>query len=120
MYRSTHYRLTRWLAYFAVGLSGILAATARAQDVVHPIPKRDFKIPFSIDNNGQGLVALYLYVSTDQGRSYHYVAAASPLTPANQRYFVFNAPSDGEYWFVVQTRDSRNVLQPVNPQQAQP
>jgi hypothetical protein len=121
MYRSTHYRLLQWLACFVVGVAGILAGAARGQDVVHPCQTRDFRIPYSIDNNGQGLSALYLFVSKDRGGTYEYVAPpASPLTPPNLRFFVFHAPADGEYWFVVQTRDTAGVLQPVNPRLVQP
>jgi hypothetical protein len=122
MDRSTHYPRS-WSSYFVVGLASLLASlAARADDGAHPCNKRDFRIPYNIVDNGQGLVGIYLYVSQDQGKTYTFVpgAAASPATPADRRYFVFHAPSDGVYWFVVQTRDSTGAVQPIDPRLVQP
>src|SRR5690349_20049490 len=85
MDRSTRYRLWSWSSYFVVGLASLLGSAARAEDGAYPCNKRDFKIPYVIDN--PNLRGIYLYVSQDLGRTYTWVpgAMAGPSTPADKR-----------------------------------
>lgn len=66
----------------------------------------DFFIPFLLESSADrdGLV-VDLYCSSDFGRSWQVVASAAP----DQKRFAFRAPSDGEYWFLVRTRDVQGL-----------
>ena len=72
------------------------------------VAARSFRIPFTPTENDQRLEVL-LNVSTN-GREYRYVASAR----SNERAFFFSAPSDGWYYFIVQTRDAGGVVTPAD------
>jgi hypothetical protein len=86
--------------------AGLFAQGADPEQV-HYVKVRTFNIPFSIDNDPR-IVDVLLHVSSDQGRTYRYVTAGRP---ADRRFF-FQAPGDGTFFFVVQTRDQSGVLTP--------
>ena len=78
------------------------------------VPTQDFTIPFTPAAD-PGIVEVLLYVSTDKGQSYQYVATESPTA----RRFKFpmkteQARGDGWYFFIVQTRDRNNVYTPAD------
>lgn len=75
-----------------------------------------FVIPVIPDPSDRRTSAILLHVSEDYGKSYQYVATASP----NQRGVPFKAPRDGWYWFAVQTQDSTGQLNPASMSAAQP
>lgn len=74
-----------------------------------------FVIPVIPDPSDRRTSAILLHVSEDYGKSYQYVATASPT----QRGVPFKAPRDGWYWFAVQTQDSTGQLNPATMTAAQ-
>ncbi len=87
---------------------GLFWLDARAQEPGGVIffQFRQFKIPFK--NDQKNVVQVRLYVSSDQGKSWQYTGAASPL----DQHFRFSTPQDGFYWFAVQTVDTQGKLFP--------
>jgi hypothetical protein len=74
------------------------------------VPSRSFKIPFNfrgMENDPR--IEVLLNVSPD-GQQYRQVATARPQ---DQRFF-YSAPSDGCYYFIVQTRDASGALTPAD------
>jgi hypothetical protein len=69
---------------------------------------RQFKIPFKNDQKGLGVKEVRLYVSSDQGRNWQFIATAAP----DDQHFRFSTPQDGYFWFAVQTVDAQNKLHP--------
>lgn len=81
-----------------------------------PLPPRlatrqsDFFLPFvTRQSPSDDQRQVDLYCSTDLGRTWAVVASAKPA----QRRFSFHAPADGEYWFLIRTRD--NQREGTNP-----
>lgn len=73
--------------------------------------KTKFRIPFRYDPaelQQMGAREIRLFLSRDRGLSWQQVQSVPP----DAGKFNFQAPNDGEYWFVVRTLDSRNRLQP--------
>jgi len=75
---------------------------------------RSFKIPFKTEQ--RGVVQVRLYVSTDQGRRWHYTATAAP----EDQQFRFSTPTDGYFWFAVQTMDGQGKLFPPTTEDLRP
>ena len=69
---------------------------------------RVFRIPFS--DPKLPIKEVRLFVSTNQGRNWEWVATAQPKN--GDRSFPFTADHDGCYWFAVQTEDFGKVLVP--------
>ncbi len=74
-----------------------------------------FRIPFQANTGGR-IKQLQLYVSQDQGKSWHPVVTVTP----EQRHFDFRAPQDGLYWFAVRTVDQDNRAIPLTMEGVQP
>lgn len=74
-----------------------------------------FRIPFQPETGGR-FKQIQLYVSQDQGKSWHPVVTVTP----EQRFFDFRAPGDGLYWFAVRTVDHDNRAYPLTMEGAQP
>lgn len=72
------------------------------------VPTRTFKIPFNVENDPR-ITAVLLHVS-ENGRDYRLAATEAPA----RRQFLFRADHDGNYSFIVQTRDQGNVLAPAD------
>src|SRR5262245_4270331 len=95
-----------------------LAVAIGARAHAAPIPtapiytnKLKFRIPFHYDSNELsrlGAREIRLYVSRDRGRNWQQVQAVAP----DAGKFNFQAPADGEYWFIVRTLDGKNHLHP--------
>jgi hypothetical protein len=85
------------LAYLALAIpAGVPEPTYLAQ--------RGFKIPIRLSNERRADVQkLYLYISKDQGKSWERQNEAGP----DATHFVFMAPADGSYWFIVSTLNAR-------------
>lgn len=77
-------------------------------------PSRSFNIPFTLTERDPR-IELLLNVSTDR-RGYRYVGAARPQAG----HFPFTAPADGEYSFIVQTREPNGVVTPADLRTAVP
>jgi len=63
-----------------------------------------FAIPYKLDlgnDPSRQPVEVQLFVSTDRGVQWRFYTRVPP----SQRYFMFRAPTDGEYWFAVRTVD---------------
>lgn len=86
--------------------------------VAGPIPasaiatnKTRFRIPFKFDAaemQALGAREVRLFVSQDRGATWQHQQTVAP----DAGKFQFQAPADGEYWFVVRTLDSQNRLHP--------
>jgi hypothetical protein len=85
----------------------VLDASAQEPDAFY-FHQRQFKLPFNVEQ--KNVVQVRLYVSSDQGRTWHLTANAAP----EDRHFVFSAPSDGMYYFAVQTVFPQNKMVPQN------
>lgn len=73
--------------------------------------KLKFRIPFHYDNDELrrlGAKEIQLSVSRNRGQSWKYHQSVAPEAGK----FNFEAPSDGEYWFIVRTVDAKNRLHP--------
>lgn len=68
-----------------------------------------FRIPFQAEPGERRLKQVQLYVSTDQGRSWHPYANVRP----EEGSFIFTATRDGHYWFTVRTVDFDNRGNPL-------
>jgi hypothetical protein len=89
------------MCLLGVGLAWLDASAQEPGAGVIFMEHRQFKIPFK--NDQRGIVQVRLYVSTDQGRSWKFTSAANP----EDQQFRFSTPSDGYFWFAVQTVDSQ-------------
>lgn len=71
---------------------------------------RAFSIPFHrVENLDQlRITQIHLYVSSDRGRNWTAHSSVGPEAGS----FAFQADSDGEYWFLVRTRDRDGKLYP--------
>lgn len=74
----------------------------------------EFYIPFRVDPTLRGLqapVEVQLHVSTDRGQSWQLYTSARP----DSGRFLFRAPRDGLYWFLVRTRNGLGRIEPTTP-----
>ena len=96
-----------------VGTAGQPATGSPLPQPIHTSQKT-FRIPFRFDPgeiSRLGAREVRLYASQDRGVQWHHVQT---VEPAAQK-FQFQASSDGEYWFTVQTVDRNNQLHPGGP-----
>ncbi len=64
--------------------------------------ERGFRIPFNASEEAKKwLQEVQLWVSTDQGESWG--KGPADRAGGDRSYFIFRAPSDGEYWFAVRS-----------------
>lgn len=78
---------------------------------------RSIQIPFNIDLKNQDKIKeLILCMSTDLGQTWYQVGKK----PATERFFLFPAPGDGTYWFLIQQVDKQGRLEPADPHRAKP
>jgi hypothetical protein len=91
------------------------SAQGQANDVIYTRYPA-FKIPYQTDARESRLAQLQLFVSTDQGQHWRPSFATAP----NQRFFRFEAETDGLYWFAVQTKDVDGRLFPATLVGARP
>src|SRR5207244_2486167 len=73
----------------------LLASATPPADLV-PMNTRNFQIPIQIAEGQRSKIKeLILFSSSDEGKTWHEVAVATP----DKDSFVFYAPTDGLYWF---------------------
>jgi hypothetical protein len=78
---------------------------------------RAFRIPFQIDAGDKPRVReVRLWVSEDLGYTWRMESHTTPDKPS----FTFRAPRDAEYWFAVQTVDTKGKLNPPEGETATP
>jgi hypothetical protein len=98
---------------FAPGQSA--SAQGQANDIIYS-RFAAFKIPYQTDGRESRLAELQLFVSTDLGKQWQKSFVTSP----SQRFFRFEAPADGLYWFTVQTKDRDGRLFPTTLEGVRP
>lgn len=94
-----------------VALLALAAAGQAAPDKAYCINTRDPKIPIILPADPARraeIDQLFLYVSSDEGRTWQQIAVASPT----QEAFPFFAQADGSYWFNVSIMDKRKRMDP--------
>jgi hypothetical protein len=100
----------------ALALPRFVRAQGGSDDVTYT-KQPLFRIPFQTDPAERNrLKDVWLYVSNDQGKSWHPSSKVAPAEAA----FMFNAPKDGLYWFTVRTVDAENRAFPVSMENAKP
>jgi hypothetical protein len=95
-----------------------LALSAAPRLRAAPIPSAtqytnhlQFRIPFHYEKDDlarMGARQIRLYISRDKGRTWEQGDSVLP----NAGKFAFKAPTDGEYWFLVRTVDSKGQVHP--------
>lgn len=103
----------RYHGIIALAVAGIAPkAMALASD---PSPifsnKAGFRIPYHYDAqeiSKLGAREIRLFTSVDRGVNWRHIQSVTPTAGK----FEFRAPSDGEYWFSVQTLDAQKNLHP--------
>jgi hypothetical protein len=91
-------------------------AQGQDADGTYYFPKRLFKIPFNGNKLDPSIQDIFLYVSTDNGKSYQYVTQARRIDNG----FRYQANADGHYMFATQTRDQGGRLTPADARNLQP
>jgi hypothetical protein len=108
-----------WPVLLALGGLCLVGPAARSQSGVGDVNYSRhsvFRIPFQSDAGDPRIKQVQLYVSTDQGQSWHLVVSVAP----DQRYFDFRAQHDGSFWFAVRTLDAEGRGSPVSMEGARP
>jgi hypothetical protein len=84
----------------------------------HFMPKRGFRIPIRVKDakRANELQAFILLVSKDQGKVWEPV----DRKPSTEREFIYRAPEEGTYWFIVQEEDRAGRTNPSNPERVKP
>jgi hypothetical protein len=98
--------LALWLLVNAVG----------AGDAPIPMKDRTISIPYNLSVNPADVSDVVLYVSIDQGRAWSRAAVIRPT----DRFFAFQAPTDGQYWFTVAVVYRNGSQVPADPSQSPP
>src|SRR5579875_1136617 len=81
------------------------------------INDRAFRIPIKLDAKRSGdIKTLILLFSQDKGRAWQPVDRKAPT----EREFIFRAPDDGSYWFIIQEEDRSGRTNPSNPERVKP
>ena len=81
------------------------------------VPYHGFEIPIKLDpRRAQEVKELNLLVSRDQGGAWQQV----DCKPPSEHGFVYRAPADGSYWFIVQQVDHKGRKIPDNPERVRP
>lgn len=103
------YGVVAWmLASLALPMSPVCAAGPAKPVVTN---KQRFRIPFKFDAEAlQRMNARELQLFVSRNRGGHWDMAQS--IPAQAGKFEFQAPADGEYWFVVKTIDGQGQAHP--------
>lgn len=84
---------------------------------VYAIKTRKFMVPFCVEPDRRAEVKeLRLYASTNEGKTWNQVATAAAM----QSHFVFQAPTDGCYWFSVRMLIKDDSLEPKQIADLQP
>ncbi|MCS7016692.1 MAG: hypothetical protein NZM42_11320 [Gemmatales bacterium] len=109
--------LVVWLFWLfgAVGLSPSLAQAPFPEPFY--VNQPNFRIPFQIEATERlRLREVQLWVSMNQGSSWHEVSRAAP----QEGHFSYRAAHDGVYWFLVRTVDVEGRVHPWSVEGARP
>jgi len=98
--------LALWMLVNAVG----------AGDAPIPMKDRTISIPYNLSVNPADVSDVVLYVSIDQGRAWSRAAVIRPT----DKFFAFQAPTDGQYWFTVAVVYRNGSQVPADPSQSPP
>jgi hypothetical protein len=97
-------------------LAWLLAASPTPGEVYY-INQHQLRIPISVDPARRAEIKeLILFMSADEGKTWHEQAVASP----DQEAFPFYAPKDGTYWFSVCVINQQNKREPADIYTAPP
>jgi hypothetical protein len=104
------------VAFCAFSSSVALGQNADPTAGLPLVPSRQyaFRIPFTVDGVPAGSkfsTEVQLHVSEDRGANWKLSSRVAP----DQREFKFQAAHDGEFWFLVRTRDATGQLRPDGP-----
>ncbi len=89
----------------------------QAADHEYFMKGRGFKIPVRVNpNRVSEIQALTLLVSKDRGKTWEQVNRSSP----DVQDFIYQAPADGSYWFIIQQEDRAGKPSPFNPERVKP
>lgn len=82
------------------------------------MPKRGLLLPIKIKdtNKTRDIQALILLVSNDKGKTWEPV----DKKPPNVENFIYHAPADGSYWFIIQQEDRAGRATPSKPERVKP
>jgi hypothetical protein len=82
------------------------------------LPKRGILLPIkkADSNKIREIQALILLVSNDKGKTWVPVDKKSP----DVKEFIYHAPADGSYWFMIQQEDRAGRATPSNPERVKP
>jgi hypothetical protein len=105
-------RLSATLAWLLLATLAVPKEPAKPAALPTPLFSRQtvFSIPYQIDPPAPGArrpVEVQLHVSENRGPWHLYAKV-----PPSQNHFSFRAAGDGDYWFMVRTRDDQGQLQP--------
>ncbi|HEY2882965.1 MAG TPA: hypothetical protein VGJ15_11035 [Pirellulales bacterium] len=100
-----------WTWLVALATAGVLPAAENT--LPEPIAWRQmaFSIPFKVaapETPDQEPAEIRLYVSATMGQKWEVAQTVRP----DQRSFMFRAPSEGEYWFLIRTVDRQQRITP--------
>lgn len=90
-------------------LLGLSLGQAPAADY-YPLNSRNIKLPIQYQKDRKLIRQVQLFVSEDQGNTWHQKSEAPPDRDA----FTYSAPKDGLYWFHIVTVDLKGVRDPAN------
>jgi hypothetical protein len=86
-------------------------------EVTYTVNSRKFMVPVYISRTERDKIDhLVLYSSSDKGQTWCEVTKVFP----DQHSFVFSAPRDGIYWFLVQIIDKDETKEPANFSKTKP
>jgi hypothetical protein len=103
-------RWRRLLVALCLAMAALPAGAGRAAAPDEPFysRKRVFLIPYQTEGGDRPVQKVILHVSENRGKNYFQSGVAAQTSGQ----FKFTTDHDGEYWFAVQTQDTRGELHP--------
>jgi RNA polymerase sigma factor (sigma-70 family) len=86
------------------------ARNTRGFPPLYYISTRSLSVPISVDRKNKDIAEFILFFTGDRGKSFQQVSTI----PADAKQFLFKAPGDGMYWFIVQQVDKQGRCEPAN------
>jgi hypothetical protein len=96
-------------------LAALMMVVGAPPAEVVPLKDKAIQIPIEL-NRPQVVRELLLFVSTDQGRTWHNEGYATP----DKKFFPFYAKEDGLYWFQMQIIHQNGTKEPADLNQMKP
>lgn len=82
----------------------------RSLPPLYYVASRSVTIPVHVNPDSKDIAELILFVTADGGKSFQQVSRIR----ADAKRFVFQAPGDGTFWFILQQVDKQGRGQPAN------